>query len=58
MTTVAYYAFVSNFISASFAPALPIWNLYFPHDRRPVKDLMSLVAVCLPPHQSLTPAGD
>jgi hypothetical protein len=45
MVTVAFYAFVSNYISASIAPALPLWNHEFPHDRRPTKDLMSLVAV-------------
>ncbi|KAL2257811.1 hypothetical protein VTK26DRAFT_9136 [Humicola hyalothermophila] len=44
MTTVAYYAFVANFISASIAPALPLWNLSFPRDPRPVKELTGFVA--------------
>ncbi|KAK4157152.1 hypothetical protein C8A00DRAFT_40385 [Chaetomidium leptoderma] len=44
MSAVSFYAFVSNYISASLAPALPIWNLEFPHDPRPTKDLMELVA--------------
>lgn len=46
VTTVAFYAFVANFISASIAPALPLWNLSFPHDPKPVNALMELVAVC------------
>lgn len=45
MATVSFYAFVSNYISASLAPALPAWNKEFPHDRQPTKDLMQLVAV-------------
>ncbi len=46
MVSVSLYAFVANYISASMAPALPMWNHAFPHDRRPLKDLMSFVAVC------------
>lgn len=50
MTAVSFYAFVSNYISASIAPALPIWNLSFPHDPRSIKQLMEFVAVRhLPP---------
>lgn len=45
MVTVSFYAFVSNYISASLAPALPAWNKEFPHDRQPTEDLMQLVAV-------------
>jgi hypothetical protein len=45
LTTVSLYAFVCNFISASIAPALPIWNLSFPQDPRPFDDLMRFVAV-------------
>ncbi|KAL2197709.1 major facilitator superfamily domain-containing protein [Corynascus similis CBS 632.67] len=45
MVTVSLYAFVSNYISASIAPALPTWNHEFPHDRRPMKDLMQFVAL-------------
>jgi hypothetical protein len=45
MAAVSFYAFVSNFISASIAPALPVWNRSFPHDPRPIKDLMGFVAV-------------
>ena len=47
MVSVSLYAFVANYISASMAPALPLWNHAFPHDRRPIKDLMGFVAVCL-----------
>jgi hypothetical protein len=46
MVAVSFYAFVSNYISASIAPALPLWNKQFPQDRRPTRDLMTLVAVC------------
>jgi hypothetical protein len=48
MATVSWYAFVANYISASIAPALPLWNHEFPHDRRPLKDLMGFVAVRFP----------
>ncbi|KAL1838442.1 hypothetical protein VTJ49DRAFT_2665 [Mycothermus thermophilus] len=44
MLTVAFYAFVANFVSASMAPALPMWNRAFPHDRRQMHDLSMLVA--------------
>jgi hypothetical protein len=46
MVAVSFYAFVSNYISASIAPALPLWNRQFPQDRKPTRDLMTLVAVC------------
>lgn len=45
MSTVALYAFVANYISASMAPALPVWNRSFPRDRKPLEDLTQLVAV-------------
>lgn len=45
MVSVAYYAFVSNYISSSIAPALPLWNHEFPQDRRPMQDLIQLVSV-------------
>ncbi|KAL2176413.1 major facilitator superfamily domain-containing protein [Thermothelomyces heterothallicus CBS 202.75] len=45
MVTLSLYAFVSNYISASIAPALPRWNYEFPDDRRPSQDLMQFVAV-------------
>jgi len=45
LAIVSLYAFVCNFISASIAPALPIWNLSFPHDPRPFDDLIRFVAV-------------
>ncbi|KAL2152143.1 hypothetical protein VTH82DRAFT_5327 [Thermothelomyces myriococcoides] len=45
MVTLSLYAFVSNYISASIAPALPRWNEEFLHDRRPTQDLMQFVAV-------------
>jgi hypothetical protein len=45
MLSVSWYAFVANYISASMAPALPLWNHAFPHDRRPLKDLMDFIAV-------------
>ncbi|KAK4239378.1 major facilitator superfamily domain-containing protein [Achaetomium macrosporum] len=44
MASLALYAFVANYISASMAPALPLWNREFRRDHRPVKDLMQLVA--------------
>ncbi|KAK0619731.1 major facilitator superfamily domain-containing protein [Immersiella caudata] len=43
--SVSLYAFVCNFISASITPALPIWNLSFPHDPRPFDDLIRFVAL-------------
>jgi hypothetical protein len=46
MVAVSFYAFVSNYVSASIAPALPLWNKQFPQDRKPTRDLMTLVAVC------------
>lgn len=45
MITVAWYAFVCNYISASIAPALPLWNHAFPGDRRKEEELMRFVAV-------------
>ncbi|KAL2163025.1 hypothetical protein VTH06DRAFT_6861 [Thermothelomyces fergusii] len=45
MATLSLYAFVSNYISASIAPALPWWNKEFPRDPRPPQDLMQFVAV-------------
>jgi hypothetical protein len=45
MATVAFYAFVANFISSSMAPALPLWNRAFPHDRRDPHELAQLIAV-------------
>ncbi|KAK4122177.1 MFS general substrate transporter [Parathielavia appendiculata] len=45
MMTVAFYAFVANFLSASLAPALPVWNREFRQDVRPLSDLMQLVAL-------------
>ncbi|KAK3308512.1 major facilitator superfamily domain-containing protein [Chaetomium strumarium] len=44
MASLAMYAFVANYISASMAPALPLWNCEFHRDRRPLHDLMQLVA--------------
>lgn len=45
MSTLSFYAFVSNYISAALAPALPAWNPSFPQDPRPIHELMELVAV-------------
>ncbi|KAK0652357.1 major facilitator superfamily domain-containing protein [Cercophora newfieldiana] len=45
LTIICLYAFVCNFISASIAPALPIWNLSFPQDPRLFDDLMRFVAL-------------
>ncbi|KAH6626519.1 major facilitator superfamily domain-containing protein [Chaetomium sp. MPI-SDFR-AT-0129] len=44
MISVAWYAFVCNYISASIAPALPLWNHAFPGDRRREEELMRFVA--------------
>ncbi|EAQ86360.1 hypothetical protein CHGG_07613 [Chaetomium globosum CBS 148.51] len=44
MLSVAYYVFVANYISSSLAPALPLWNHVFPHDQRPMQDLIQLVS--------------
>ncbi|KAK4669822.1 uncharacterized protein QC763_206340 [Podospora pseudopauciseta] len=44
ISTVSLYAFVSNFISACIAPALPVWNLEFPEDQRKIEELMQFVA--------------
>ncbi|KAK0636153.1 major facilitator superfamily domain-containing protein [Bombardia bombarda] len=44
LMTVSLYAFVSNFVSASLAPALVIWNVEFPESARPFQDLTQLVA--------------
>jgi hypothetical protein len=49
MATLAMYAFVANYVSASMAPALPLWNREFHRDPRPAHDLMQLVAVCRSP---------
>jgi hypothetical protein len=48
LVTVAFYAFVCNFISESIVPALSIWNISFPHDSRPLDSLALFVSVCLP----------
>ncbi|KAL2017361.1 hypothetical protein VTK56DRAFT_2284 [Thermocarpiscus australiensis] len=45
MTVVSLYAFVANFTSTCISPALPIWNLSFPHDARPIQELMQFVAL-------------
>ncbi|KAK4211228.1 major facilitator superfamily domain-containing protein [Rhypophila decipiens] len=45
LLTVSLYSFACNFSSASLSPALPIWNLWFPENARPFKDLMKFVAV-------------
>ncbi|KAK0739311.1 major facilitator superfamily domain-containing protein [Apiosordaria backusii] len=44
ISSVSLYAFVSNFISACVAPALPVWNLEFPEDQRKIEELMQFVA--------------
>ncbi|KAK4164963.1 major facilitator superfamily domain-containing protein [Cladorrhinum sp. PSN259] len=44
MASVSLYAFVSNFVSACIAPALPVWNLEFPDNPKEVEQLMQLVA--------------
>ncbi|KAK3369996.1 major facilitator superfamily domain-containing protein [Podospora didyma] len=44
LATVSLYAFVSNFASASLAPALPIWNLFFPQNLKSPNDLMQFIA--------------
>jgi len=46
LATVSLYAFVCNFASASLAPALPMWDLWFPLDPRPFRDLTKFIAVC------------
>ena len=45
IVSVSLYAFVSNFVSASMAPALVVWNIEFPQDPRELAQLMQLVAV-------------
>lgn len=44
LAVVSLYAFVTNFVSASLAPALPIWNLSFPQSPRPPEDLVQFIA--------------
>ncbi|KAK0727823.1 major facilitator superfamily domain-containing protein [Lasiosphaeria miniovina] len=44
LAAVSSYAFVANFVSASLAPALPIWNLSFPQSPRPPEDLVQFIA--------------
>jgi hypothetical protein len=45
VVTISLYAFAANYISACIAPVLPAWNHVFPHDRRPLRELMGFVAV-------------
>lgn len=54
LLVVSVYAFVSNFISSSIAPALPLWAYTFPQDPRTYSELSRLVAVGPPFHPILS----
>lgn len=45
LLTVSLFALFSNFTSASLAPGLSLWPLYYPNDPRPFTVLARLMAV-------------
>lgn len=45
LASLCLYAFTANFTSACIGPALPVWDLTFPADPKPFKQLMLLVSV-------------
>ncbi|KAK1825871.1 hypothetical protein QBC39DRAFT_365678, partial [Podospora conica] len=45
LASLCLFAFAANFTSTCIGPALPIWDLTFPDDPKPFKQLMLLVSV-------------